>query len=849
MDKVLAPLIGKSIYIYVDDIVVYSPNNCQHAKDLEAVFKCLREAGLRMNPDKCTFARAEVKLLGYIVGGEGIRSNPEKVEAIVRMAPPTTVKGVRSFLGMAQYYRQTIPDFAKTAEPLVRLTRKNSRFEWTAEQNDSFEKLKLQLISPRVMAHPRIGVPYKLYTDSSDYAVGAILCQVDDQGVERVIQYISHQLRGAQLNYPVIKKEAFAVVYALTKLRPYLYGSDFTVFTDHKPLKSLFTKEIRNPTLQRWAVLLQDYSAKIKYHEGKRNIRADTLSRIKPQNVQIDVIDSSLQWVDPEAIPPEQSIQRIPLEADNLKADQIRVEQAAEFPELMGEALEEDSLYEIHGGLLYSIAQTTPTAAQYPRLILPSSAREGVIRRCHEAVGHMSLHKTLECVREAYLWAGMRKDIKEQLKKCPICLLHSRRQEHSVMGEIDLPHTNMEICGIDLIGPFCPSESGCQYVLTIICLLSGWAECYPLINKSARSVQDKFMKEFFPRHGIPRVIICDNGAEFNSTEIRQLFKDLGVEQRNCTPYSPTGNGKIERFNGILKSILAKLINNRRKEWENELPQALMCYRTAVSASTGFSPYQLLYGRRPRIPLSAALQCDQPASQFGNRLSDMASAMKMARENLMSSRIYNRERINARAARGNVIVGDTVILKANEKLTMTASWDPQWEVIRTRGQVVWLRHQQTGQQKVVNRNKVKVIDPNINWDAINPRPIRKRHRKAQEGTLTGPAIGFQPDPDPQVPVAGPIREEEAPEYVNEEEDTKDMDTQLVPGSVGARERTQRQESEREARYLKRCQWQTSPVLGASPKASPELKRRRIAPSLQESQEERMEALELAASYCY
>ena len=149
------------------------------------------------------------------------------------------------------------------------------------------------------MAHPDVHKPYKLYADACDYAIGGILCQVDDQGVERVMQYISHQLNPVQRRWATIEKETYAVVYALQKLRPYLLGADFVVYADHKTLKSLFTKEMNNTKIQRWAVLLAEYGAQIEYRQGKNNIRADMLSRIESDHAEISVIHANM------ADPPE----------------------------------------------------------------------------------------------------------------------------------------------------------------------------------------------------------------------------------------------------------------------------------------------------------------------------------------------------------------------------------------------------------------------------------------------------------------------------------------------------------------------------------------------------------------
>ena len=315
MDKVLAGLIGVCVLVYIDDLVIYSKDQRSHANDLKLVFERLRKAGLKVKPSKCCFAQPEVKLLGYIINKDGIRSNPEKVTAIQKLSPPKDVKGVRSFLGMCNYYAQTLPSYAQVAEPLYKLTRKNQPFVWGPEQQKSFETLKELLGSNSVMAYPQINQPYKLYTDACGYAIGGILVQEDENGIERVIQYVSHQLSGSQLRWATIEKEAYSVVYCINKLRPYLWGAEFTVYTDHKPLKCLFTQEMRNTKIQRWGVLLAEFGAKIEYIQGKKNIRVGILSQIQSGSAEVGSIDTG-EWVDPDAFQDDDALQRIPLEAD-----------------------------------------------------------------------------------------------------------------------------------------------------------------------------------------------------------------------------------------------------------------------------------------------------------------------------------------------------------------------------------------------------------------------------------------------------------------------------------------------------------------------------------------------------
>ena len=755
MDKVLASLIGKCVMVYIDDIVIYSENMDDHLAHIQLVFDCLRKAGLRLKPTKCSFGLPSVKLLGYIVNKDGIAADPEKIQAIQNLAPPTDIKGVRSFLGMTGFYRQCMSNYAAVAEPLETLKRKHAHFQWGTPQQNAFEQLKGLLTSSSVMAAPKINHPYKLYTDACEYAVGAILVQEDEKGVERVIQYISHPLSTTQRKWATIEKEAFAVVYAINKLRPYLYGAKFTVFTDHKPLTSLFTKDMQNTKIQRWGVLLAEYGAQIKYRAGKNNIRADMLSRIPPQR-EIATFDCD-QWVDPAAIPDQRIEEQLPLLQDGFDMTIIVRDQEQEFAELRKRADndDEENSYILINNALYSVRKPTPYSADYPRLVLPSAHQNTVIDRAHKEVGHMATEKTLDRLREAYVWPSMRKTIRERLRLCPVCQVHQRRSDHVPMGEMPLAQYPMQIVGADLIGPFVPSLSGNKYVLTIIDHCTGWVEAFPLPNKSNESVWNAWATQFVPRHGVPELLITDNGQEFCAKAWVDYLKKLGVIHHRTSPVHPLSNGRVERFNRTLKEMLAKTVNNYTPNWENKLGDCLAAYRNSVSSVTGYTPFFLLYGRRGRLPLTRLLTVKRD-NYFGNRLDDLAIALKVARQATTDSRRYNRERLARRANCDDVKVGDTVVVKAEERVTLTSRWDPMWEVTRVRGPVVWIRQQQTSKTKVLNREKVRIVDPDMAWEDINPRPVRDQRRRAAIPAPIDRSVTTHDPPADQPAVAPPLQ---------------------------------------------------------------------------------------------
>ena len=282
MNKAFQPLLGVCVLIYLDDIVIFSKNKQEHKEHLRKVFEILRKWKLTLKSTKCRFGLSEIPLLGHYVSKDGLRADPEKIRAIKDMPPPKSVTGIRSFLGTVGYYRDLIPNFADTACKLTKLTQKHARFHWGSEQQKAWLTLKNELMSDRIMAYPDPNKEYKIYTDASKDAVGAVLMQTDENGLDRPICYISKQFDKQQKKWSTIEREAFGVVYALKRLQHYLWGAKYTVFVDHKPLLSFFVGEQKNTKVQRWAIYLAEMGCKIEYIKGRHNIKADFLSRLEP---------------------------------------------------------------------------------------------------------------------------------------------------------------------------------------------------------------------------------------------------------------------------------------------------------------------------------------------------------------------------------------------------------------------------------------------------------------------------------------------------------------------------------------------------------------------------------------
>ncbi|GJR01495.1 putative nucleotidyltransferase, ribonuclease H [Tanacetum coccineum] len=274
MNRIFHEYLDKFIIVFIDDILVYSKSKEEHEQHLRIMLEILRQNKLYAKFSKCEFWLQQVAFLGHIVSADGIIMDPSKVEAITKWPRPTTVMEVRSFLGLAGYYRRFVEGFSRLALPLTQLMRKGEKFVWTDERNESFEELKRRLVSAPILTLPSGSGGFQIYSDASKKGLGCVLMQHG-----KVIAYASRQLKPYEVNYPTHDLELAAVVFALKIWRHYLYGEACDIFTDHKSLKYIFTQRELNMRQRRWLELLKDYDTNIQYHPGKANVVADALSR------------------------------------------------------------------------------------------------------------------------------------------------------------------------------------------------------------------------------------------------------------------------------------------------------------------------------------------------------------------------------------------------------------------------------------------------------------------------------------------------------------------------------------------------------------------------------------------
>ncbi|KAD3336725.1 hypothetical protein E3N88_32244 [Mikania micrantha] len=276
MNQVFCKFLDKFVIVFINDILIYSKSKEEHESHLRIILETLRQKKLYAKFSKCDFWLRQVSFLGHVVSADGIMMDPTKIEAITKWPRPTSATEVRSFLGLAGYYRRFIEGFSVIALPLTQLLRKGVKFSWNDDREKSFEELKKRLVSAPILTLPSGSGGYQIYSDASKKGLGCVLMQHG-----KVIAYASRQLKPYEVNYPTHDLELAAVIFALKIWRHYLYGETCNIFTDHKSLKYIFTQKELNMRQRRWLELLKDYDANIQYHPGKANVVADALSRKK----------------------------------------------------------------------------------------------------------------------------------------------------------------------------------------------------------------------------------------------------------------------------------------------------------------------------------------------------------------------------------------------------------------------------------------------------------------------------------------------------------------------------------------------------------------------------------------
>ena len=659
MNKVFMDYLDKFVVVFIDDILIYSKNEKEHEEHLRIVLETLRKHQLYAKFSKCQFWLREVGFLGHVVSEGGISVDPALIRAILERAAPTNQTEVRSFLGLAGYYRKFVEGFSSIARPLTQLLRKDHKFVWTDKCEKSFQELKNRLVSAPVLTMPDVTKSFDVYCDASKLGLGSVLMQ---EG--KVISYISRQLRPHELNYHTHDLELAAVVHALKAWRHFLMGKRCEIYTDHKSLKYIFTQRELNMRQRRWIELIKDYDLSIHYHPGKANVVADALSREPVSlNSMIKIRQPGL-WKELEQLGIEvvsygmlDTMEVKPTLVDQIKEAQQGQKSIEGIKNRMKREEVPGFTIDSEGVLWYK-----------GRICVPSESelKQTILAEAHDSL--YSIHpggtKMYQDLKERFWWHGMKREIALFVAKCSVC--QQVKAEHQrpagLLQPLQVPSWKWDEVGMDFITGLPKSSRGHDAIWVVVDRLTKVAHFIPVrTTHSGNQLADLYISRVVSLHGIPERIVSDRGSQFTSRFWKKLHEALGTKLAFSTAYHPQTGGQTERVNQILEDILRACVLSYGAKWEDCLPFAEFSYNNSYQSSLKMAPFEALYGRRCRTPLNWSESGDSQI--FGvDTLRAAEEQVQLIRDHLKAAQSRQKSYADSKRRDVSFRVGDFVYLR-------------------------------------------------------------------------------------------------------------------------------------------------------------------------------------------
>ncbi|KAL6506421.1 hypothetical protein OROGR_024602 [Orobanche gracilis] len=507
---------------------------------------------------KCVFGVPIVHYLGHVISAEGVRADQEKVKAILDWPTPTSVTGLRGFLGLTGYYRRFVRHYASLTSPLTDLLKSQS-FTWSDQADQAYQLLKHTMTTLPVLALPDFTLPFDLTTDASAKAVGAVLSQADHP-----IAFFSKKLTDRMQSASTYNQELYAVSEAVKKFRHYLLGRKFTIYTDHQSLKHILSQQIHTPDQLKWITKLFGYDYQIVYKPGRENRVADALSRIElPEFSAISA--PTVPWLN--------QLRQFVLSPAGLQFQK---------------QVESDSHYSVVDGLiLYK-----------NRIFIPEldGLRDKILAEFHNtpAGGHSGVKGTLARLSSNLYWPRMKDTVKLFIKECQICQQHKylTGKSQGLLQPLPIPHQVWEDISMDFITHL-PNSAGKTTIWVVVDRLT-------TAKFTAAFLASVFINELYSLHGLPKTIVSDRDPLFLSHFWRDLFKQLGTKLCYISAYHPESDGQTEVVNRSVEYYLRCFVSDNPTKWTRFIPMAQFWFNSTVHASIKMSPFEALFGRKPQL---------------------------------------------------------------------------------------------------------------------------------------------------------------------------------------------------------------------------------------------------------
>ena len=726
MQKVLRGLSPTKCLIYLDDILVMGKDAADMNDKLQEIFQRFREARLRIHPAKCHWAVERVKFLGHVFDKRGISVDDAKFAIIRNFPVPTTAKGVRSFLGLANYYRRFVNKFSQVSAPLRALLKADAAFKWTEECQQAFDELKQRLINAPILVLPDFKRPFVLTTDASTTGIAYILGQRDDEGREHVVAYGGRGLKPNETRWSVSELECLALIEGTKQYHTYLAGGEFEIVTDHISLTYLHKMKLSNNNrLARWALFLQGYRFKITYKKGETLTAADAISRMNlpaPADQSRMATDRSGEAMAasttsvrdkrelPAAYEEWSGAERTYIEFSDKNEPSVPIatvtgtelfvidtddpkytEELRRCPDLgplwtylaIG-VLPEDKVasrkivaeapdYLVSGNRMYHLYSPRTrglhrATAVIRQLCVPTALRPLVATELHDNNAHLGFDRLYATARIRYFWPGMYVFLRDHVLTCLQCQQAKRPINQGsapiISLPVPLPTTRWHL---DHHGPF-PMSQGKRYILVLIDSTSMWPELIAVEDTSAETVVRALFDHVIARHGVPSglSVLTDNGSAFISKLAKLTCQTFGIKQYFTAPYNPRTNARAEELAATIHDSL-KIMCNKQADWALHLQAVAMAYRASATTNTGISPYEVIFGRPMRLAIDwslAAMDDSTPSAvQYAREIGPKLEVLhNIAMTNAEDSAARHRQARNETAKLPPYATGDKVLLK-------------------------------------------------------------------------------------------------------------------------------------------------------------------------------------------
>lgn len=572
MDQMISGLQG--VIAYMDDLFIFGHDKRSHDRALIALMNRLKEFGFHIKLAKSKFGLNEIKYLGFVINKKGLQPDPERIRVIKELPPPTNLTELRSFLGTLNFYGKFIRNIHNLRAHLDNLLKKDSPWNWDELCENAFRKMKSALSSELLLTHYNPNLDIIVSADASIKGLGACIQHKMTDGSIRPIAFASRSLLPAEKQYSQIEKEGLGIIFAVQKFHKFIFGRQFNLQTDHKPLLAIFGSKKGIPLhtanrLQRWAIILLAYNFKIEYINTESFAYADFLSRLVNQNSQIDDIVVASITSELEIFNViDSNLSSLPITYKQLCKVYSNDEKLKQLIQLISHDWDDPSfkldaeLSQFHR-IRESLTVSNNIILYGDRIVIPSILRNNVITKLHK--GHPGINHMKHIARRFVYWPGIDQKIEEIAKSCTACALHAKTPVKTHLQSWPIPSAPWDRVHIDYAGPFKKF-----YFLIVVDAYSKWPEI--IKTTSTTTIQTiKILTSIFAQFGPPKQLVSDNGPQLTSEKFENFCNQNGIEHIRTAPYSPMSNGQAERFVDTFKRSMKKMEN------ENNLDENLQVF--------------------------------------------------------------------------------------------------------------------------------------------------------------------------------------------------------------------------------------------------------------------------------